>query len=60
MFSFLQSSQQKEEGSIDFSFAGLFRCMFCTHPKSNDEQAQLIQIADQLGEINNKMRDLEM
>lgn len=57
MFSFLQSSQQKEEGSIDFSFAGLFRCMFCTHPKSNVE---LIQIADQLGEIKNKMKDLEM
>lgn len=60
MFGFLQSGQQKEEGAIDFSFVGLFRCMFCTHPKSNEEQVHLIQIADQLSDINNKMKDLEM
>lgn len=48
------------DGSLDFSVAGLFRCMFCTHPKSNAEQMQLIQIADQLTELDNKLKQLEL
>lgn len=53
-------STQNESGSLDFSVAGLFRCMLCTHPKSNAEQMQLLQITDQLTELDNKLKQLEL
>lgn len=34
--------------------------MICTHKKNDDDQAHLVHIADQLVELNNKIRDLEL
>lgn len=48
-----------EEGSIEFSLAGLFKCMFCTHPKSVDEKQQLLRIAESLDTIGKRMDGLE-
>lgn len=48
-----------EEGSIELSLAGLFRCMFCTHGKTTDEKAQLTHIADSLSSIQKKIETIE-
>lgn len=48
-----------DEGSIEFSFAGLFRCILCTHGKTSDEKAQLGHIADSLTTIQKKIEQLE-
>ena len=48
-----------QEGSFELSFAGLFKCMLCTHDKPIDEKAQLLRIADNLGEINKRLDGLE-
>lgn len=48
-----------EEGSIEFSFAGLFRCILCTHGKTSDEAAQLSHIAESLSTIQKKIETLE-
>ena len=53
------SDQQKEEGSITFNLANLFKCMLCTYPKPNEESIHLIKIQDQLDKINNKITNLE-
>lgn len=58
MFAFLKSSND-EEGSFDFSCAGLFRCMFCTHPKSNAVENQLLLVISNLAELNSKIDDME-
>lgn len=50
----------EEEGSFDFSVAGLFRCMFCTHKKVDPANSQLVHIASSLAELNNKMKTLEL
>ncbi|RWS20410.1 Chitin synthase 4-like protein [Leptotrombidium deliense] len=48
-----------EEGSITFSLANLFKCMFCTYPKPNDEQIHLMKIEEHLSQLNNKVTSLE-
>lgn len=48
-----------EEGSIEVSLAGLFRCMFCTHGTTSDEKAQLTHIADSLTTIQKKIETIE-
>lgn len=48
-----------EEGSIEFSLAGLFRCIFCTHGKTSDEKVQLTHIADALDAIQKRLETLE-
>lgn len=58
VFAFLKPSNQ-EEGSFDFSCAGLFRCMFCTHPKSNAVENQLMVVISNLAELNSKIDVLE-
>jgi chitin synthase len=50
---------KKEEGSITFNLANLFKCMFCTYPKPNEEALHLIKIQDQLDTINQKLTSLE-
>uniref|UniRef100_A0A336MER8 chitin synthase n=1 Tax=Culicoides sonorensis TaxID=179676 RepID=A0A336MER8_CULSO len=62
LLGFLQGgsgSNQDEEGSIDISINGLFRCLLCTHGKTSDEKAQLIHIADALTDISKKLDYLE-
>lgn len=62
LLGFLQGSagsNNDEEGSIDFSVAGLFRIMLCTHGKTSDEKAQLIHIADSLDTLKKKLDNVE-
>ncbi|XP_053696809.1 chitin synthase chs-2 [Sabethes cyaneus] len=62
LLGFLQGgadSNSDEEGSIELSIAGLFRCLLCTHGKTTDEKAQLIHIADALDSITKKIDVLE-
>ncbi|XP_060649537.1 chitin synthase chs-2 isoform X1 [Drosophila sulfurigaster albostrigata] len=62
MLSFLQSGigdNDDEEGSIEFSLAGLFRCVFCTHGKTSDEKQQLTTIAESLDTIKTRMDTIE-
>jgi chitin synthase len=48
-----------EEGSIEFSLAGLFKVMFCTHPKSVDEKQQLLRIAESLDSLGRRLETIE-
>ncbi|KAL7727578.1 hypothetical protein ACLKA6_014930 [Drosophila palustris] len=62
MLSFLQSGigdNDDDEGSIEFSLAGLFRCVFCTHGKTSDEKQQLTSIAESLDTIKNRIDSIE-
>nr|QPN96974.1 chitin synthase 1 variant a [Riptortus pedestris] len=62
LLGFLQNVPQpgdNEEGSIEFSLAGLFRCMFCTHPKPIDEQQQLLRIAETLETLQKRLDGIE-
>lgn len=59
LFNFLKPNNE-EEGALDISISGFFRCMMCTRPKPSAEQAQLMHVADQLSELNTKLRALEL
>lgn len=48
-----------DEGSIEISLAGLFKCMLCTHQKAGDEKAQLINIADSLEALMKRLDNIE-
>lgn len=57
---YLRPSQKPEEdSSMEFSCAGLFRCMLCTHPKEDEGTKQLTVIAASLASLNKKMQMLE-
>ncbi|XP_063838670.1 chitin synthase chs-2 isoform X3 [Ostrinia nubilalis] len=60
LLGFLQGvNNNEDEGSIEFSFAGLFKCMFCTHPKGNEEKVQLLHIASTLEKLEKKLDVVE-
>ena len=48
-----------EEGSLELSFAGLFKIMCCTHQKAVDEKQQLLRIADTLESLNKRLDVIE-
>lgn len=48
-----------DEGSIEFSLAGLFKIMLCVHPKDNSDREQLTSIADSLAVINKRFETVE-
>jgi chitin synthase len=54
-----KSSKKEEEGSFEFSLAGLFKCMCCTHPKSSEEKVQLLRIADSLDRLSRRLDNIE-
>ncbi|KAI5633975.1 chitin synthase domain-containing protein [Phthorimaea operculella] len=57
---FLQGANgNEEEGSLEFSFAGLFKCMFFTHPKGSEEKVQLLHIANTLEKLERKIETVE-
>jgi chitin synthase len=60
MFAFLRPSTTEESGSLDVSFAGLFRCMCCTHAKVSADHEQLVSIAASLSDLDTKMKSLEI
>lgn len=57
-FGFLKPKKE-EQGTFDFSFAGLFRCMLCTQPKP-DDQAHFILLSNQLNDISNRLYQMEV
>nr|AAG09712.1 chitin synthase 1 [Lucilia cuprina] len=62
MLGFLQGgvgNNGDEEGSVEFSLAGLSRCIFCTHGKTSDEKQQLTTIAESLDTIKNRIDSIE-
>lgn len=62
LLGFLQGgvgTNNDEEGSIEFSLAGLFRCMLCTHKKDGEEKIQMIQIAESLEKLSKKLDVIE-
>ncbi|XP_034230764.1 chitin synthase chs-2 isoform X3 [Thrips palmi] len=48
-----------DEGGIEISLAGLFKCIFCTHPKSTDDKTQLIRIAESLDTLGKRLQTIE-
>lgn len=52
------SSKDNEDGFMDFTFGGLFRCMLCTRPKPSDDLV-LTHLSTQLELINEKVDNLE-
>ncbi|VVD01781.1 unnamed protein product [Leptidea sinapis] len=60
LLGFLQGvNSNEEEGSIEFSFAGLFKCLLCTHPKGTEEKVQLLHIASTLEKLEKKLENVE-
>ncbi|CAH1115687.1 unnamed protein product [Psylliodes chrysocephalus] len=61
LLGFLQNGGENndDEGSIEISLAGLFRCMLCTHQKAGDEKAQLIHIGDSLDSLGKRLDHIE-
>ncbi|XP_047000975.1 chitin synthase chs-2 isoform X1 [Schistocerca americana] len=62
LLGFLQGGgggDDNEEGSIEISFAGLFKCMFFTHPKPIDERQQLLRIAESLDSLGKRLETME-
>lgn len=61
MLGFLQGggTTEDDEGSIEISLAGLFKCMLCTHQKAGDEKAQLINISESLEALMKRLDHIE-
>lgn len=56
---YLSNGSDNDDGSFDFSFAGLFRCIFCTHKKVDSVGIQLSSIAVSMADMNDKLKRLE-
>ncbi|XP_015517182.1 chitin synthase chs-2-like [Neodiprion lecontei] len=54
-----EGTDKNDQGSIDFSCAGLFRCMFCTHDKPFDKKQELITIAESLEKVQMQLMKIE-
>jgi chitin synthase len=54
-----QKDKDEEEGSFEFSMAGLCKCMLCTHPKGGEEKLQLKRIADTLDKMKRRIDNIE-
>ena len=62
LLGFLQGGgggSDSDEGSIEFSLAGLFKIICCTHPKTVDEKAQLLRIAESLESLGKRLDGIE-
>ncbi|XP_076393436.1 hyaluronan synthase-like protein kkv isoform X3 [Megachile rotundata] len=62
LLGFLQNgvgSNDDEEGSIEISLAGLFKCMFCTHGQTSNEKQQLVAIAESLEQVGKRLEAIE-
>lgn len=53
------SKGNEEEGAIDFSFGGIFRCMFCARPKPNKNDILLTQLSGQIEMLSEKISLLD-
>lgn len=54
-----KQNKDEEEGSIEFSLAGLCQCMLCTHPKGSEEKIHLLTIESSLDKLNRKLDNIE-
>ncbi|CAH2104565.1 unnamed protein product [Euphydryas editha] len=54
LLSFFGKGDEKS-GSLEFSVAGLFRCICCTHPEDHREDLQLLQISNSLDKIDKRL-----
>ncbi|XP_012283627.1 uncharacterized protein LOC105701456 isoform X1 [Orussus abietinus] len=62
LLGFLQNgagSNDDDQGSIEISLAGLFKCMLCTHGKPSDEKQQLVAIAESLEQLGKRLETIE-
>lgn len=62
LLGFLQGgagTNNDDEGSLELSFAGLFKCMLCTHKKDGEEKIQLMHIAESLEKLEKKLETIE-
>ena len=54
-----EKDSPEEEGSFEFTLAGLFKCMLCTHPKGSEEKVHLMRIADNLDRMTRRIDNIE-
>ena len=53
------SDKNEDQGSIEFSLAGLFKIMCCVAAKPDTEKAQLLLISASLSELNKRLDGIE-
>ncbi|XP_015109436.1 chitin synthase chs-2 isoform X1 [Diachasma alloeum] len=62
LLGFLQNgsgNNEDDQGSIEISLAGLFKCMLCTHGKPSEEKQQLVAIAESLEQLGKRLETIE-
>ncbi|XP_034946911.1 chitin synthase chs-2 isoform X1 [Chelonus insularis] len=62
LLGFLQNgagNNDDDQGSIEISLAGLFKCILCTHGKPSDEKQQLVAIAESLEQLGKRLENIE-
>ncbi|XP_068621006.1 chitin synthase chs-2-like [Battus philenor] len=52
------NKSEETSGSLEFSIAGLFRCMCCTNPKDHKDDLHLLQIANSIEKIEKRLESL--
>ncbi|XP_018307120.1 uncharacterized protein kkv isoform X2 [Mycetomoellerius zeteki] len=62
LLGFLQNgagNNDDDQGSIEISLAGLFKCLLCTHGKPSAEKQQLVAIAESLEQLGKRLETIE-
>lgn len=59
VLSFFGGNNNHDAGSIEFNFAGLFKCLWCTHQSNGEANEQLRQIQNSLGDVAKRLEKLE-
>ncbi|KMQ92063.1 chitin synthase 8, partial [Lasius niger] len=62
LLGFLQNgagTNDDDQGSIEISLAGLFKCLLCTHGKPSAEKQQLVAIAESLEQLGKRLETIE-
>lgn len=62
LLGFLQNgtgTNDDDQGSIEISLAGLFKCLLCTHDKPSAEKQQLVAIAESLEQLGKRLETIE-
>ncbi|XP_011866715.1 PREDICTED: uncharacterized protein LOC105561386 isoform X3 [Vollenhovia emeryi] len=62
LLGFLQNgagTNDDDQGSIEISLAGLFKCLMCTHGKPSAEKQQLVAIAESLEQLGKRLETIE-
>ncbi|XP_071565855.1 chitin synthase chs-2 [Temnothorax nylanderi] len=62
LLGFLQNgagTNDDDQGSIEISLAGLFKCLLCTHGKPSSEKQQLVAIAESLEQLGKRLETIE-